>query len=1477
MTATVTKTPSPTNELEVSVSFNAREAVANKSVTITIPEANLVADSNRTITGGIVVGVHSLTLNIAQPPAAPKKDVTAELEGAKAIDGVTGVEKKETIAIQLTGGKFDSAKVDSSTHKDVKTWFEGMESVDGFSANIMSIEGDTKAVIELTLSGNTEIKHDTVAINIPNTAVVADSDYQTQGNTTSVNQASKKLVINYLKLVVTANNHSKISAAVGTQLTGAPTVVLTSNVPFKTSEVADCLAWFTELAGKGLTASGALTVEDKTLTITFGGTPTATLSETQYSISIPKNAFAIEPVDSISVSAEAGRTIEIVEGTFGNITFTDLDQSSTNTKTVNFKDKGSVTSPVATLSPDVSDATKQYSIQPSSVASVEQSSGALTINTAGKATVTYTVSKSGFASKSATYNLVVTPGVVVSSTATTIPGEQNKEIPESEAKEITITLTGDTFKDIPQDGNGVNFKTWLPNLPTGLEVKKADTASVRNTLKLKVYGTPSVASTEKVTVIIPAEKLTNYPDQYEYTEQNLAYAITAAQSQPQPQTPSATVTIVNGNGLGIIGLVGTTMKDQELKIVLKNATFKAMNDGLDVKEWFTNPPAGITYHIKGEVQDGATELTVKIGGSPTQEVDKEVTITILVANLNGTGPIEIQPSDAAKYNFYTLKVEKGEIVGTVGTAFGQNSTVTITSSVVAFNPSEVSGENCLDWFDREVRESGIHVETSLAPLLSGSGLENRKLTIKFSGTPTKELARKGYKITIPAAAFVDGFVTTNYVTKGADNITMSIGVATATASAVGGGNLVIDGERAKRIEEKVIEIAIDGAKFEAINEGQNVDAWFGKALGLTYTIKEQVTDGAKKAKVAVNGEPNADSTDNLAITIKAAQLKDRNVDIVIAPSNNVKFNIATSVAKIKDVTIVGTVGKQSASQDVEITLKNATFENVSVGETVTSWFGMFFPLDMEAKVRVSEPQRLVITISGTPGGVALGVPVSIMIPGTKLVGHGQGLQVEPNNNAKFMIDDGSNPAPSPTPERKDDAGQNIGNTASVETAPGIKAEPKPEVKKDGDSAVATLSASVVNQGSKVSANISASAVEKALKAAEELAKKPANAGTKPALEITVNTSKNAETSSLSLSKTAVEAVAKSAVETLTVTSGVGTVTLDKKTVESVAKNARGSVALNVEKAEKKLNEAQKKAVGDAPIYDITIVSGNTKLTSFDGGMITVEIPYTLKEGQKPNGVVVWYVDEMGNIEHVEAMYNVKTQSVIFTTNHLSKYAVAYDASKSDEKSDEEDAEKSNDKGAEKLDWMNPYSDVMKDAWYYDAVKFVTEKGLMNGDAGMFSPMMQANRAMIVTILHRVEGIPAVSEDMMSMMMFQDVMDGMYYTDAVKWAAAHKIVSGRGDGTFAPDLAITRQELAVILKNYASYKMQGEMAMTDEMMMADLSKFKDADMVSDWAKEAMDWAVAKGIINGKDGEMLDPQGMATRAEIAQMLKSFMEMK
>ena len=185
------------------------------------------------------------------------------------------------------------------------------------------------------------------------------------------------------------------------------------------------------------------------------------------------------------------------------------------------------------------------------------------------------------------------------------------------------------------------------------------------------------------------------------------------------------------------------------------------------------------------------------------------------------------------------------------------------------------------------------------------------------------------------------------------------------------------------------------------------------------------------------------------------------------------------------------------------------------------------------------------------------------------------------------------------------------------------------------------------------------------------------------------------------------------------------------------------------------------------------------------------------------------------------------------------------------------------KSAEGGETEEGFTDVPSDVWYTEAVKYVTEQSLMNGtSATAFSPMLSMSRSMLVTVLYRLEGEPEAGE-----CFFADVADGTWYTDAVAWAAANGIVTGVSDTTFAPDAAITRESLAVILYRYAAMneQAQGEKG--------DLTVFTDGASVSDWAAEAVAWAVGEGILTGKSGNTLGPQGTATRAEVATILMRF----
>ena len=177
----------------------------------------------------------------------------------------------------------------------------------------------------------------------------------------------------------------------------------------------------------------------------------------------------------------------------------------------------------------------------------------------------------------------------------------------------------------------------------------------------------------------------------------------------------------------------------------------------------------------------------------------------------------------------------------------------------------------------------------------------------------------------------------------------------------------------------------------------------------------------------------------------------------------------------------------------------------------------------------------------------------------------------------------------------------------------------------------------------------------------------------------------------------------------------------------------------------------------------------------------------------------------------------------------------------------------------------PFHDVTEGDWFYDAVRYAYETGLMDGvEDSLFAPNSETTRAQLVTILYRLAGEPEPGGDSG----FTDVEADTWYTDAVAWAAQNGIVNGVSDTEFAPGDDITREQLAVILYRYAAY--QGY----DVSQRADLSGFGDASSISGYAQEALSWAHAQGLVLGFEDGSLRPQGTASRAQIAAVLMRFL---
>ena len=318
-----------------------------------------------------------------------------------------------------------------------------------------------------------------------------------------------------------------------------------------------------------------------------------------------------------------------------------------------------------------------------------------------------------------------------------------------------------------------------------------------------------------------------------------------------------------------------------------------------------------------------------------------------------------------------------------------------------------------------------------------------------------------------------------------------------------------------------------------------------------------------------------------------------------------------------------------------------------------------------------------------------------------------------------------------------------------------------------------------------------------------------------------------------------------------------TMTLDPDAVDSIAAQTSGS-SVNVEYKQLKvadLSPAQREAVrGSDVIVEINITNGAQKITSFDG-KLTVSVPYS-----GPTPAAVWYLNDLGELEKIPCQYDSATRTVTFTVNHLSVFIVGL--------ADGAEADAENEANAtppETSPPEAPFRDVTGADWFYNAVMWAYTNNLMNGTAAdIFSPNASLTRGMVVTVLYRQTGSPAVAGGVP----FEDVAAGMYYSDAVNWAAASGIVSGYGDGRFGPENDVTREQMAAILNNFVNY--QGlDLRETRQIVI-----FEDDAAIAAYAKDAVGRLVRAGVITGKPGNLFDPQGNATRAEYATMLMRFL---
>lgn len=305
---------------------------------------------------------------------------------------------------------------------------------------------------------------------------------------------------------------------------------------------------------------------------------------------------------------------------------------------------------------------------------------------------------------------------------------------------------------------------------------------------------------------------------------------------------------------------------------------------------------------------------------------------------------------------------------------------------------------------------------------------------------------------------------------------------------------------------------------------------------------------------------------------------------------------------------------------------------------------------------------------------------------------------------------------------------------------------------------------------------------------------------------------------------------------------LATVTFDKKAMDAIGTASdTGDVTLTVRKvASSELSEKDRALIGSRPVYDLTLTKGGKTVSDFKGGHATVTIPYTLKTGENPNAVMVYYLSDDGKLIAVRGHYDADLKAVVFKTTHFSKFVIGY----------------------------NPVSfdDVAANSWYKNAIEFIAARGITSGTGNnMFSPEAKLTRAQFVVLLMNAYQISTHNQGEYSQIQNFSDAGNTYYTDYLLAAKALGIVNGVGNNMFAPEKEITRQEMFVML--YNALKVIDEVP--TYLNNTQLSNFNDADKIASWANEALSSLVKTGTVGGYNNNLY-PTATTTRAEIAQVL-------
>ncbi|MEA4934246.1 MAG: S-layer homology domain-containing protein [Lawsonibacter sp.] len=304
-----------------------------------------------------------------------------------------------------------------------------------------------------------------------------------------------------------------------------------------------------------------------------------------------------------------------------------------------------------------------------------------------------------------------------------------------------------------------------------------------------------------------------------------------------------------------------------------------------------------------------------------------------------------------------------------------------------------------------------------------------------------------------------------------------------------------------------------------------------------------------------------------------------------------------------------------------------------------------------------------------------------------------------------------------------------------------------------------------------------------------------------AVQMNAESDHNTTGIAVTLPESAIDDAVGSGVDKFTISSPAASVTLDDISLSEINSYTNGDVTIRAAlNNEASLTNEGRERIGNRPVYDLRIASGNTTISDLGGGTATVSLPYTLSNGEDENKIVIYYVSGDGGLATVpNCAYNASAHTVTFTTTHFSTYAVGY--------------------------YDVSFSDVS--GWYQDYVSFLAARNIIRGTSSTtFSPNEVITRAQFATILANLSGND-LSEYTTSS--FTDVSTTDWYFRSAEWAFKNGVAVGSG-GRFDPNASITREQMAVMLYNYAKY---AGLDVSNIEGMA-IREFSDYGSISNWA-------------------------------------------